>query len=103
MRSQSRGGEVASILTKHEGSPNPMSDIVKVAILDDYQNCALQMADWSVLPPNVEVTVFTDNEADFDRLIQRLMPFQVVCAMRERTRFDREAMEKLPNLKLIAT
>src|ERR1700753_1057921 len=80
-----------------------MSEIVKVAILDDYQNCALQMADWSVLPPNVEVTVFTENEADFDRLIQRLMPFQVVCAMRERTRFDREVMEKLPNLKLIAT
>jgi phosphoglycerate dehydrogenase-like enzyme len=80
-----------------------MSDTVKVAVLDDYQNCALRMADWSVLPANVEVTVFTDNEPDFDRLIQRLMPFQVVCAMRERTRFDREVMEKLPNLKLIAT
>ncbi len=80
-----------------------MSETVKVAVLDDYQNCALQMADWSVLPANVEVTVFTDNEPDFGRLIQRLMPFQVVCAMRERTRFDRELMEKLPNLKLIAT
>jgi phosphoglycerate dehydrogenase-like enzyme len=80
-----------------------MSETVKVAILDDYQNCALRMADWSVLPANVETTVFTDNEPDFDRLIQRLMPFQVVCAMRERTRFDREVMEKLPNLKLIAT
>jgi phosphoglycerate dehydrogenase-like enzyme len=80
-----------------------MSETVKVAILDDYQNCALQMADWSVLPANVEVTVFTDNEPDFDRLIQRLLPFQVVCAMRERTRFDREVIEKLPNLKLIAT
>jgi phosphoglycerate dehydrogenase-like enzyme len=80
-----------------------MSETVKVAILDDYQNCALRMADWSVLPANVEVTVFTDNEADFDRLVQRLAPFQVVCAMRERTRFDRELLEKLPNLKLIAT
>ena len=44
-----------------------MSETVKVAILDDYQNCALQMADWSVLPKTVEVTVFTDNEADFGR------------------------------------
>jgi phosphoglycerate dehydrogenase-like enzyme len=80
-----------------------MSETVKVAILDDYQNCALSMADWSVLPPNVEVTVFTDNEPDLGRLTERLMPFQVVCAMRERTRFDRELIEKLPNLKLIAT
>ncbi len=80
-----------------------MSETVKVAILDDYQNCALQMADWSVLPANVEITGFTDNEPDLGRLIQRLMPFQVVCAMRERTRFDRELIEKLPNLKLIAT
>src|SRR3569833_254723 len=100
---QSRSGEGASIPAQHEGSLKSMSDTVKVAILDDYQNCALRMADWSVLPANVETTVFTDNEPDFDRLIQRLMPFQVVCAMRERTRFDREVMEKLQNLKLIAT
>jgi phosphoglycerate dehydrogenase-like enzyme len=80
-----------------------MSDTVKVAILDDYQNCALSMADWSVLPANVEISVFTDNEPDLGKLTQRLMPFQVICAMRERTRFDRELIEKLPNLKLIAT
>jgi phosphoglycerate dehydrogenase-like enzyme len=80
-----------------------MSDTVKIAILDDYQNCALSMADWSVLPANVEITVFTDNEPDLGRLIERLTPFRVVCAMRERTRFDRELIEKLPNLKLIAT
>jgi phosphoglycerate dehydrogenase-like enzyme len=80
-----------------------MPETVKVAILDDYQNCALSMADWSVLPANVEITVFTDNEPDLGRLIERLMPFQIVCAMRERTRFDRELIEKLPNLKLIAT
>jgi hypothetical protein len=63
-----------------------MSETVKVAILDDYQNCALQMADWSVLPANVEMTVFTDNEPDLGQLIQRLTPFQVVCAMREARR-----------------
>jgi phosphoglycerate dehydrogenase-like enzyme len=47
--------------------------------------------------------VFTDNEPDLGRLVERLTPFQIVCAMRERTRFDRELIEKLPNLKLIAT
>ena len=45
-----------------------MSTPVKIAILDDYQNCALSMADWSVLPPEAEITVFTDNIADFDAL-----------------------------------
>jgi phosphoglycerate dehydrogenase-like enzyme len=80
-----------------------MSETIKVVVLDDYQNCALRMADWSVLPANVEVTTFTAHEADFDRLVARLQPFQVVCPMRERTRFDRELIEKLPNLKLIAT
>jgi phosphoglycerate dehydrogenase-like enzyme len=80
-----------------------MSKPIKIAILDDYQNCALSMADWSVLPANVEITVFTDNLADLDAIIERLKPFQIVCAMRERTRFDRELIEKLPNLKLIAT
>ena len=80
-----------------------MSTPIKIAVLDDYQNAALSMADWTVLPPNAEISIFTENEADFDRLVQRLMPFQIVCAMRERTRFDRELLEKLPNLKLIAT
>jgi phosphoglycerate dehydrogenase-like enzyme len=80
-----------------------MSTPVKIAILDDYQNCALSMADWSVLPPEAEITVFIDNIADLDALVARLLPFQVICAMRERTRFDRELIEKLPNLKLIAT
>ena len=70
-----------------------MSSHVKIAILDDYQNCALSMADWSVLPPDAEITVFTDNIADPDALAERLLPFQVICAMRERTRFDRAAID----------
>jgi phosphoglycerate dehydrogenase-like enzyme len=83
--------------------PATPQDIVKIAVLDDYQHCALSMADWTVLPPNVEISIFTSNEPDLNRLVERLMPFQIVCAMRERTPFDRELMEKLPNLKLIAT
>src|ERR1700755_2546716 len=79
-----------------------MSTPVKIAVLDDYQNAALSMANWSILR-DVEISIFTDNEPDLARLVGRLMPFQIVCAMRERTRFDRELLEKLPNLKLIAT
>jgi phosphoglycerate dehydrogenase-like enzyme len=76
---------------------------IKIAILDDYQNTALAMADWSVLPAEVEVTVFRDHLADPEALIARLAPFAIVCPMRERTGFPREVIERLPNLRLLAT
>ncbi|MFM0237110.1 D-2-hydroxyacid dehydrogenase family protein [Paraburkholderia phytofirmans] len=77
--------------------------LIKVAVLDDYQNVALSMADWSPLTNRAEVTVFNDHVADIGNLIQRLQPFDVICAMRERTPLPREVIESLPNLKLIAS
>ena len=76
---------------------------IKVAILDDYQNVALSMADWSPLKQMADITVFNDHVADAGDLIQRLQPFDVVCVMRERTPLSRAIIESLPNLKLIAT
>ena len=58
---------------------------VKIAVLDDYQSVALQMADWSPLQGRATVTVFTDHISDADLLVERLAPFEVVCVMRERT------------------
>jgi phosphoglycerate dehydrogenase-like enzyme len=74
----------------------------RIAILDDYQDAALAMADWSALN-GVEITVFRDHLADADALVARLLPFGIVCPMRERTRFPRSLIERLPNLKLLAT
>ena len=74
-----------------------------IAILDDYQNVALEMADWSVLPADVEITVFDDHEADVTRLAERLADFDVVAIMRERTPFPRELIERLPHLRLLVT
>ncbi|AXL48742.1 2-hydroxyacid dehydrogenase [Paraburkholderia caffeinilytica] len=76
---------------------------IKVAVLDDYQNVALSMADWSPLKNLAEVTVFNDHVADIGSLIQRLQPFDVVCVMRERTPLSRVVIGSLPNLKLIAS
>jgi phosphoglycerate dehydrogenase-like enzyme len=81
----------------------PPIPAVKTAILDDYQNVALKMADWSPLQGRAEITVFNDHIADAGKLIDRLKPFDVVCVMRERTPLSREIIEKLPNLKLIAS
>jgi phosphoglycerate dehydrogenase-like enzyme len=76
---------------------------VKVAILDDYQNVALDLADWTPLKNRADVTVFNDHVPDEAKIIERLKSFDVVCVMRERTPLTRAIMERLPNLKLIAS
>ena len=76
---------------------------VGIAILDDYQNVALSVADWSVLEGRATVTVFNDHLADTDAVVARLMPFDIVCVMRERTPMTRAIIERLPNLSLIAS
>src|ERR1700730_16805420 len=75
----------------------------KVAVLDDYQNAALHSADWSVLHGRADITVFQDHLADLDAIIARLLPFDIVCVMRERTPLPRNVIDSLPNLKLIAS
>src|ERR1700752_4366897 len=76
---------------------------MKVAILDDYQHAALQLADWSRVRHQAEITVFNDHIADLSAVIDRLRPFDVVCVMRERTPLPRAILEQLPNLRLIAS
>src|SRR6185295_5270829 len=75
----------------------------KIAVLDDYQNAALESADWSVLRDRADISLFQDHLADPDAVIERLLPFDVVCVMRERTPLSRNVIERLPNLKLIAS
>src|SRR5215475_215989 len=76
---------------------------IKIAILDDYQNVALKMADWSALATRADVAVFNDHIADPDALVERLAAFDIVCVMRERTPMPREILQRLPRLKLIAS
>src|SRR6202045_5144141 len=76
---------------------------MKVAVLDDYQNVALQLADWSGVRRHAEITVFNDHVVDPSAVVERLLPFDVVCVMRERTPLTREILQQLPNLKLIAS
>jgi len=76
---------------------------IRVALLDDYQGVALQSAGWSNLPAEVAVEAFSDHLTDEAALASRLEPFDVVMALRERTRFPRSLLERLPNLKLLTT
>ena len=75
----------------------------RIAVLDDYQNVALSLADWSVLDERATVTVFNDHLADSDAVVERLQPFDIVCVMRERTPMTGAIIERLPKLRLIAS
>jgi phosphoglycerate dehydrogenase-like enzyme len=75
----------------------------RCAILDDYQNVALKMADWNALAPDVAVTVFNRHIEDRAGLLASLRDFDLIVAMRERTAFDAEVLAALPNLRLLVT
>lgn len=76
---------------------------LRCAILDDYQNVALQLADWSQLADRVDVTAFDQPFASGEETVRTLQDFDIVCAMRERTPFGRDVLNALPKLKLLLT
>jgi len=69
---------------------------IRIAILDDYQNVALSMADWSALNERAMITVFNDHLDSTDAVAARLQPFDIVCVMRERTALPRGLIGRLP-------
>jgi len=77
--------------------------MLRVAILDDYQNVALEMADWSSVTDRATLTVFNDHVSGVDEIVNRLAAFDVVCVMRERTPLSRDILARLPRLKLITS
>ncbi|MGI2034107.1 D-2-hydroxyacid dehydrogenase family protein [Rhizobium panacihumi] len=77
--------------------------MTKIAILDDFQNVALQTADWSAVQARADVIVFNDHVADVDTLVARLAAFDAICVMRERTPLPRSVLARLPNLRFIAS
>jgi phosphoglycerate dehydrogenase-like enzyme len=76
---------------------------LRCAILDDYQNVVLKVADWSKVKGDLDIKVFNEHLGSQDNVIKALQGFQIVCAMRERTAFPRAVIEKLPDLKLLIT
>lgn len=76
---------------------------MKIAVLDDYQGVAQELADWSRLPDGAEVRFFREPMADPDAVAAALQPFDAIVAMRERTPFPAALLERLPRLKLLVT
>ena len=76
---------------------------MKLAVLDDYQRAAKDLADWSKLPSGTEVEFFQNHIVEEDQLVERLKDFDMVMGMRERTPFTRSVLSRLPKLRLLIT
>jgi phosphoglycerate dehydrogenase-like enzyme len=79
------------------------SSNIRIAVLDDYQGVAREVADWSAVERSAQVDVFRDHLVDADAVVQRLLPYDVVCVMRERTPLRRDVLGRLPRLRLICS
>lgn len=76
---------------------------MRIAILDDYFNGALRLADWSQLGGRAEIKVFTEHLGGAENAAKRLADFEVIVGMRERTPFPATLIRRLPQLKLLIT
>jgi phosphoglycerate dehydrogenase-like enzyme len=76
---------------------------VRCAILDDFQNVVLKIADWSKISGEVELKVFNSHLGGPDKVIAALADFEIVVATRERTGFPKTVIDALPKLKLLIT
>jgi phosphoglycerate dehydrogenase-like enzyme len=76
---------------------------MKIAVLDDYQQVALKSADWTSVGAHAQVDSFPQHISDRDELVRKLQPYEVIVAMRERTRFPAEVIDALPNLRLVVS
>ena len=75
--------------------------MLKIAVLDDYAHQARALVDWSALPAGAELTTF-DRHLSEEEAAAELLPFDVLCTLRERMALPRSLIERLPNLKLVA-
>ncbi|WP_248914848.1 D-2-hydroxyacid dehydrogenase family protein [Pseudomonas moorei] len=76
---------------------------VQIAVIDDWQDVARNVVDWSMLESIGQVSFIHEYPADSSTLAGRLSEFDVICVMRERTRFDEALLRQLPKLKLLVT
>ncbi|HEX7811039.1 MAG TPA: D-2-hydroxyacid dehydrogenase family protein [Burkholderiales bacterium] len=76
--------------------------MTKVAVLDDWQHIAKQSAGWGPLQKRAEVVFFDKPFRYADELAEALADFEVLIPMRERTKFPKAILDRLPKLRMIA-
>ena len=76
---------------------------MKVAILDDYLNVALDLGDWAALEGRAQLSVFDTPFSGEDDAAAKLADYEIIVGMRERTPFPASLINRLPALKLLIT
>ncbi|MFD0260901.1 D-2-hydroxyacid dehydrogenase family protein [Kitasatospora indigofera] len=74
---------------------------LRCAVLDDYQDVATTLADWSPVQDRVEVTAFTGHFTTDDELAAAVADFDIIVTLRERVPFGAALLDRLPRLKLL--
>ena len=77
--------------------------MLKVAILDDYQNVSQQFVDIEKLSGKYEIKIFSKPFIDEADAIDQLSDFEALLIMRERTPITKNLIDNLMNLKFIIT
>ncbi len=75
--------------------------MIKIAILDDWQDVARSSADWSPLAARADLTFFADAFGSEDEAAAALADFDILLTMRERTAFPETLLRRLPKLRMI--
>ncbi len=74
---------------------------MRCAVLDDFQQVATTMADWSRLLDRVEVVSFAEHLDTEAELAEALADFDIVVTLRERVAFPASLFDRLPRLRLL--
>ncbi|MER6354307.1 D-2-hydroxyacid dehydrogenase family protein [Streptomyces sp. NPDC001634] len=74
---------------------------LRCAVLDDFQQIAASIADWSPVEDRVDVVSFTEHFVDEDALAEALAEVDIVVTLRERVPFPASLFARLPRLKLL--
>ena len=77
--------------------------MLKVAILDDYQNVSQQFVDLEKLSGKYEIKIFSAPFEDEADALDKLADFEALLIMRERTAITKNLIENLNKLKFIIT
>ena len=77
--------------------------MLKVAILDDYQNISHEFVDLKKLSGKYEIKVFSEPFKNEEEAIENLKDFEALLIMRERTPISENIINSLKKLKFIMT
>ena len=77
--------------------------MLKIAILDDYQDISKDLIDLDNVSKRYEINVFTEPFVDEKEIIEQLKDFEALLIMRERTHITKNIIGALKNLKYIVT